>query len=135
MCVMDFIFVVYLLVVLINYSLIFYYNFNYSILINHFFKRNLQLGRIEIVPSEGHIEEDSRSVAATATWMNDTGISVCSANVPTIGNQNNAALSNMLKRPSELLLDAVEYEKRIKLESNHQEDHKLVLFHLISYRI
>ncbi|VDO39683.1 unnamed protein product [Onchocerca flexuosa] len=87
--------------------------------------RSLQsLGRIEPVPREGHIAEDSSSLAAPATWMNDTGISVCSANVPTIGNQNNAALNNMLKRPSELLLDTVEYEKRIKLESNHQEDHK-----------
>lgn len=59
--------------------------------------------------------------------MNDTGISVCSANVATIGNQNNA-LNNMLKRPSDLLIDGVGYEKRVKLESNHQEDHKLVAF-------
>ncbi|KAL4003781.1 hypothetical protein ACH3XW_9025 [Acanthocheilonema viteae] len=80
------------------------------------------LGRIEAAASEtAHIEGNGG--ATTATWMNDTGISVCSANVATIGNQNNA-LSNMLKRPSDLLIDGVGYEKRVKLESNHQEDHK-----------
>uniref|UniRef100_A0A0R3S6Y9 Uncharacterized protein n=1 Tax=Elaeophora elaphi TaxID=1147741 RepID=A0A0R3S6Y9_9BILA len=80
------------------------------------------LGRIEAAASEtAHIEGNGG--ATTATWMNDTGISVCSANVATIGNQNNA-LSNMLKRPSDLLIDGVGYEKRVKLESsNHQEDH------------
>ncbi|CAG9538652.1 unnamed protein product [Cercopithifilaria johnstoni] len=80
------------------------------------------LGRIEAAASEtAHIEGNGG--ATTAAWMNDTGISVCSANVATIGNQNNA-LSNMLKRPSDLLMDGVGYEKRVKLESNHQEDHK-----------
>ncbi|VIO92649.1 Uncharacterized protein BM_BM8426 [Brugia malayi] len=83
------------------------------------------LGRIEQIPSETtttttHIDTNNTT---TITWMNDTGISVCSANIPTIGNQNNA-LSNMLKRSSDLLIDGVGYEKRVKLEQNHQEDHK-----------
>uniref|UniRef100_A0A1I7VBY4 POU domain protein n=1 Tax=Loa loa TaxID=7209 RepID=A0A1I7VBY4_LOALO len=88
------------------------------------------LGRIETIPSETaatttttttiQIDGNDRT---TITWMNDTGISVCSANVATIGNQNNA-LSNMLKRSSDLLIDSVGYEKRVKLESKHQEDHK-----------
>ncbi|VDK86010.1 unnamed protein product [Litomosoides sigmodontis] len=80
------------------------------------------LGRIEAVVSEtAHIEGSGGTTAAT--WMSDTGISVCSANVVTTGNQNNA-LSNMLKRPSDLLVDSVGYDKRVKLESNHQDDHK-----------
>ncbi|EJW73326.1 hypothetical protein WUBG_15766, partial [Wuchereria bancrofti] len=80
------------------------------------------LGRIEQIPSETtHI--DGNGTTTTITWMNDTGISVCSANIPTIGNQNNNALSNMLKRSSDLLIDGVGYEKRVKLEQNHQEDH------------
>ncbi|KAM3722907.1 Reticulocyte-binding protein [Dirofilaria immitis] len=89
-------------------------------------RRPQSLERLEAISSEGHIEESgSTAITATATWMNDTGVSVCSANVPNIGKQNNAAaLTNMLKRPSDLLIDAVEYEKRVKLESNHQEDHK-----------
>lgn len=111
---------------MIFYSDNFYRNLNASTLIVFFlFQRySRSLGRIEAVISEtAHIEGSGGTTAAT--WMNDTGISVCSANVATTGNQNNA-LSNMLKRPSDLLVDGIGYEKRVKLESNHQEDHKLV---------
>lgn len=119
-------------------------------MINFLQRYSRSFGRIETIPSEAttaHYRIDDNTAAAaattatvttaitTVTWMNDTGITVCSAaNVASIGNQNNA-LSNMLKRSSDLLIDGVVggYEKRVKLEANHQEDQKLVFFSFLPF--
>ncbi|VDN03990.1 unnamed protein product [Thelazia callipaeda] len=77
------------------------------------------LSRTEAVQNEAYIEGNGVAAAGTI-WMNDTGISVCSTNNATASNLP----AGMLKRPSDLLIDATTFEKRIKLEANLPDDHK-----------
>ncbi|VDN37805.1 unnamed protein product [Gongylonema pulchrum] len=106
------------------------------------------LTRIGAFPSETVVTEGSTAAAAaaaattgaaattatTSSWMNDTGISVCpTAAAAAVSAVSTATPNNVLKRPSDFLIDGVAYEKRLKVEPI-QEDHKFVFYaflHLI----